>query len=217
MDCPHCRHKEADGALECSKCNFIFAKWSAAKAVRGRFEEGGVHPWVYLVVVAALAAAWVIRGLGAEPAAGADPDSMPVKKVMAKAQGGAASAWRFQGKVTDLLRQGPIKGVKVSFVDWETGRVFSATTEDDGRYGVDVDVRWKRGYAAEVVHPLYVARSWPGAAADLPRAERLKMGFEPAPEGDSPVYRGAKSGETALDFSLYPADLTQDEKREAGR
>lgn len=216
MDCPHCQHKEEGGIAECSKCGFIFAKWSASVAKRGRFEEGGVHPWVGFVVVAAIAAGWFIHGMGAEPAVASGEADLPVKKQMAKAQVGRS--WRFEGKVSDLLRQGPIKDVKVSFVDWETGRVFEVRTEDDGRYSVDVDVRWKRGYAAEVTHPLYVARSWPGSLASQPRAQRLKMGFEPVPEGDSPAYRGKAAGESfTLDFALFPSDLSDDEKREAGQ
>jgi hypothetical protein len=119
----------------------------------------------------------------------------------------------------DLLRLSPVKGAKVSFYDWETGHLYEDTTDDDGRYGVNVDIRWKSGYAAEILHPLYRQHYWTGAALAADRKERLRMGLESDPaEPDTRCYRGTRTkAPVTLDFALFPQDLSDAERQEAGQ
>ena len=45
------------------------------------------------------------------------------------------------------------------------------------------------------------------------------MGLEPAPtDADSPIYRGTRKKEpVTLDFALFPQDLSDSERQEAGQ
>ena len=83
---------------------------------------------------------------------------------------------------------------------------------------MNVDISWKRGYAAQVSHPSYGPRYWNGAALAADRKDRLRMGLEPAPsEPDTRSYRGTRKKEpVAMDFALFPQDLSDAERREAG-
>lgn len=201
MQCPNCRHEEDGSALKCSKCGFALANWrsrpqadwlaplaqppAAAKKASG----GNLSIWILLLI--ATAGVWKLTRSGQDAASGGS-----LAAVSGAAEAGSltpANSWRFEGKVVDLLRGGSIKGAKVAFLDWETGRQFEGITDEEGHYAVDVAIRWKLGYAAEISHPLYRQRYWSGADLKADRKERLRMGLEPAPtEPDARSYRGTR-------------------------
>ena len=229
MQCPNCRHEEDDAAAECSQCGFVLAKWRARlqQAQAGQpaplvqppaaaKPASGVDLSIWILLLIATVGVWRLTRSGQDAASGQAP---------AAAVGTGASvaaipedSWRFEGRVLDLLRGSPIKGAKVAFLDWETGHQYEDVTDDEGRYGVNVEIRWKRGYAAEISHPLYLPRHWNGAALAADRKERLRLGLEPTPtDADSPCYRGTrKPVPVTLDFALFPQDLSEAERQEAG-
>ena len=232
MQCPHCRHEEADTAAECSKCGFALEKWRLRQqqAAAGQpaplnqplvtvKKASGVDLSIWILLLVATIAVWKLTRSGQESAAVAGSAGAVAA---ASAEAGTPipdESWRFEGKVTDLLRGNPIKGAKVSFLDWETGRQSEAVSDEDGHFAVDVDIRWKRGYAAEISHPQYRSRIWSGLALKADRQSRLRMGLEPAPAGEeSPSYRGTRKKEpVTLDFALFPQDLSDSERAEAGQ
>jgi hypothetical protein len=227
MQCPNCRHEEDDAAAECSKCGFALEKWRTRlqHAQAGKpaplvqhptaaKHSSGVDLSIWILLLVATIGVWKLNRSGQEAAAG-------------RVSAGAAAAeapvpgdsWRFEGTVKDLLRGSPIKGAKVSFYDWETGHQYEDVTDDDGHYSIDVAIRWKSGYAVEISHPLYLQRYWTGAALKADRKDRLRMGLEPAPtEPDTRSYRGTRKPEpVAMDFALFPQDLSDSERQEAGQ
>jgi hypothetical protein len=232
MQCPNCRHEEDDAAPECSQCGFALAKWRAGlqQAQDGQSvaltqppaaakKASGVDLSIWILLLVATAGVWKLTRSGQDAASGAS--------LAAVSGAGAAetrapipeNSWRFEGRVWDLLRGGPIKGAKVSFLDWETSHQYEDVTDDEGHYTIDVAIHWKLGYAAEISHPLYLQRHWSGADLKADRKERLHMGLEPAPtDVDSPSYRGTRKKEpVTLDFALFPQDLSDSERQEAGQ
>jgi hypothetical protein len=173
--------------------------------------------WILLLV--ATMGVWKLNRSGQDKASG------PAQTAAAGAAAGEAGSiipedsWRFEGRVLDLLRGSPIKGAKIAFYDWETGRQYEDVSDDEGHYGVDVAIRWKSGYAVEISHPLYRQRYWNGTALAAGRQERLRMGLEAPPaEADTRCYRGTRKREpVALDFALFPQDLSDSERQEAGQ
>jgi hypothetical protein len=216
MQCPHCSHEEDDAAAECSQCGLVFAKWRArlqAPAAAKGASRVDLSVWVLLLI--ATIGVWKLTRSGQDAAAG---------QARAFPAGAAAAplpedSWRFEGRVVDLLRGSPIKGVKVGFYDWEASRLYEGITDAEGRYAIDVAIRWKSGYAAEISHPLYRQRYWNGAALAADRKERLRMGLESDPaEPDTRCYRGTRKRKpVTLDFALFPQDLSDAERREAGQ
>jgi hypothetical protein len=232
MQCPNCRHEEDDAAAECSKCGFVLAKWRArsqqaqagqpaapVQSAAAAKPASGVDLSIWILLLVATIGVWKLNRSGQDQASG------PARAASAETAASAAesaipdNSWRFTGRVMDLLRSSPIKGAKVSFYDWETGRQFEDVTDDEGRYSVDADIRWKSGYAVEISHPLYLQRIFDGSALAADRKERLRMGLEtPAAESDTRSYRGTRKKEpVTLDFALFPQDLSDSERQEAGQ
>ena len=234
MQCPNCQQVEDDAAAECSRCGFILAKWRARvqQAQEGKSEPAFLASkiivpqsessiWGTLLWVALLGAT---AGVWALNRSGQEQEAARVRAVAAEnVASSAASAipentWRFEGHVTDLLRGSPIKGVKVSFLDFETGYAYADSTDDEGHYSVDVPIHWRQGYAADITEPLYLKRYWTGPALAASRKERLKMGLEPPDEVDTRPFRGGKKKvATTFDFALFPQYLTDEERQEAAQ
>ncbi|MBI5240896.1 MAG: hypothetical protein HY926_10525 [Elusimicrobia bacterium] len=227
MQCPHCRHESDDAALECPKCGFALAKWRSQQAQGGQpapqarpaaKKSSGVDLSVWILLLVATIAVWKLTRPGG------DEGAAPAAPAAGESAADAAApipegSWRFAGRVRDLLRESPVKGAQVAFIDWETGRRSEAVTDEEGRYTIDVDIHWKLGYAAELSHPLYRQRYWTGGALAADRKERLRLGLEPAPaEPDSRAYRGTRRKEpVSLDFALFPQDLSDAERQEASQ
>jgi hypothetical protein len=232
MQCPNCRHEEDDAVAECSKCGFVLAKWRArlqqvqagqpaplVEHPAAAKRASGVDLSIWVLLLIATVGVWKLTKSGHDTTSG--------HSQVAAVGAGAAEAvmpmvensWRFEGRVLDLLRGSPIKDAKVAFYDWETGRQYEDVTDDEGRYAINVDIRWKSGYAVEISHPLYLQRYWSGAALSADRKERLRMGLEASPtEADTRCYRGTRKKEpVTLDFALFPQDLSDSERQEAGQ
>ena len=230
MQCPNCRHEEDDAAAECSKCGLVLAKWRAGlqQAQAGKpiplvqpaaaaKQASGVDLSIWILLLVATVGVWKLTRSGQDTAVAPAPVAVAGKGT-AEAPASEEGSWRFEGRVLDLLRSSPIKGAKVSFYDWETGNQYEDITDDEGHYAFDVAIRWRLGYAAEISHPLYLPRYWNGTALAAERKERLRLGLEPAPtEPDTRCYRGTrKKVPVILDFALFPQDLSDSERQEAG-
>lgn len=220
MECPNCRYSEQDAALECSRCGLVFAKWRAASP--GVFlapkQEAGWSVWVWVTLLVAAAGVWHLDRSGGEDGSSGWARTFSGKKKVAADAPASKQSWHFEGHVFDLLRDAPIKGVSVSFLDFETGNLYEGVADDEGYYTVDVDVRWKMGYGVILRHSLYGERYWPVSAMKAPRPDRLRMGLQPpSTDTDINTYRGSrKKGPINFDFALFPRDLSDSERREAG-
>lgn len=207
-----------NGALVSSRPRQVRpSRWSSLPP---RQKASGVDLSIWILLLVATIGVWKLTRSGQNASSGSAPAAVAA---VGASEAGAPipeNSWRFEGRVLDLLRGSPIKGVKVVFYDWETGNQYEDVTDDEGRYAVNVEIRWKQGYAAMISHPLYRQRYWTGAALAADRKERLRMGLEAAApaESDTRCYRGTRKNEPmTLDFALFPQDLSDSERQEASQ
>ncbi len=226
MQCPNCRSSQEDAAAECPRCGLVFAKWRApsvyaakpsgsppqAAAAPERDSTLSLTLWIPLLILTA--AVWAFDRWG-------DPEEKSHILLFSRSVSDSdripRGHWRFEGQVSDLLRASPIKGARISFLDFEDNRAYEDVTDDEGRYGITLPIRWKFGYALRLSHSLYRERVFNGNALSLPRAERLRMGLGSASEETvNPTCRGnRKKGPVTMDFALFPDELSESERQEA--
>lgn len=232
MKCPNCGFEAPEGTDECPKCQLVFRKWQQSainKAVEAQAESRDEHKddssltlrlFGMFLICAGLY--WLVRP-GEKPAASAEPATPPVaaeaqpgaptpEALLLAAAGPAESRWKFEGKVLDLLRGKPVFGVKLFFVEPATGRNFSAETDYDGHYVVELRPLENGGYEAQLSHPDFGGRWWDADSVKLAKKKRYQLTGKAPAKPDS--FTGKPGAAVALDFAIFPGNLTAEEQKE---
>lgn len=229
MKCPNCGFEAPDGAAECLKCQIVFKKFEEAavnKALQDHVartkepvkDTSSPLPRLFLMFLITAAIYFFLEHTQKPPAPAAGPG---VQAGSAAAQAAAPAPlenqWKFEGRVLDLLRDQPVSGAKLVFSDPRTGGRFTAETGNNGYYTLDLPPLEKGGYEAQISHP-DLGGQWYDAeyAAALTKTQRYQLSgqvqFRSAEQWAR--HRGKAGFPTKYNFSVFPVNLTVEEKRE---
>ncbi|MDO8803137.1 MAG: hypothetical protein Q7R35_01785 [Elusimicrobiota bacterium] len=223
MKCPNCGFEAPDDAAECRKCQVIFKKHGESavnKALKQHVAraKGPVKdtssplPRLFIMFLITAAIYFYLEHTQKPPVPAANP-AVQTEPAPAPLE----NQWKFEGRVLDLLRDKPISGAKLIFSDPNTGGRFPAETDFDGYYSLDLKPLERGGYEAQISHP-DLSGQWYDAeyAAALTKTQRYQLSGQVqfrAPE-EWARHMGKAGFPTKYNFAIFPANLTEDEKKE---
>ncbi|MBI4345554.1 MAG: hypothetical protein HY553_01785 [Elusimicrobia bacterium] len=222
MVCPKCGEKAAYEAQEaCTSCRLVFSTWKpgggatateAPVAAKPLPVPEPSAPWVdwRLVagLVAVLAAAFALRGLGAA--------KLFVYLSPGAPGGRVKNPCNIEGEVVDIYRLTPVEGARIVF-----DPKFASVTDADGRFSVRVKA--EQAYVPIFTHSAYheahidgFSRDW-REATEGQRVHAVRAAEARAAETDPRVPRAAqykcrRSESRVYNFALIPRELTDEER-----
>jgi hypothetical protein len=238
MQCPACRAQAPEDATECSYCGLIFAKWKgkptgtpppapsevtpagtaeeavpAALPPTARMNGSTIALLVTLLVLAAASLYFLLKPSPPRPAVEARqirPLGWPTEPVLPTPTQGPEEVyrvvWRFEGKVFDNLHQVPIQGVTVTL---DLNPPVVVMTDAEGAYSAAATVsEGSKGVYIWLNHPDFGSNYQVGDHTMEPYEQRIRMFDVIQFQGSHP---GNPVSITHLDFSMFPAKLTEEE------
>ena len=236
MKCPNCGAERLPGAEACPNCHVIFSKLEE-RAMRKALDahttlrrepvkdNSSPLPRLFTMFLATAAIYFFLeyerRKTDAAENLAAAQTQTAAQPPGQQAQLPAApptikNPWKFEGRVFDLLRDKPIAGVKLVFSAPRREERFSAETGLNGYYSLELKPLQDVGYEVELTHPDYGNKWWDAKSLKLSRKQRCALSgeFQARTVWEWARHVGKTDSAVTYDFAIFPATLTEDEKRE---